>query len=344
MNALLLTAPSQLELTEFETPTAQADEVLIRVRACGICGSDIHGWDGSSGRRQTPLIMGHEAAGEIAAIGANVADLTIGERVTFDSTIYCGKCPPCERGDVNLCDDRRVLGVSPDTYKQHGAFAEYVVVPARIVHRLPDTLSYDQAAFAEPVSIALHAVNRGNVSPSDTAVVIGSGMIGMLVIQALRAAGIEKVIAVDREPTRLAMAAQLGATSTVDATAADTAEQIRALTGGRGADVLFEVVGIEPTVNLAIDVARDGARLVLVGNLAASISFPLQQIVTREISVLGSCACAGEYPQSLELIASGQVKVDPLIAATAPLADGADWFAKLSAPDGGKYLKVILNP
>ena len=140
------------------------------------------------------------------------------------------------------------------------------------------------------------------------------------------------------------MAAQLGATHIVNATAPDTVAQIRAITHGRGADVLFEVVGIEPTVKLAIDVSRDGGRIVLVGNLAANINFPLQKVVTREISILGSLACSGEYPQSLELIANGKIKVDPLIAATAPLSEGAAWFAKLSAPDGGKYLKVILNP
>jgi L-iditol 2-dehydrogenase len=344
MNALLLTAPSKLDYTEVETPTGGTDDVLVRVRACGICGSDIHGWDGSSGRRHPPLIMGHEAAGEIAQLGANVTGWSVGQRVTFDSTIYCGKCPACERGDVNLCDDRRVLGVSPDTYKQHGAFAEYVAVPARILYALPDGLSYEEAAFAEPVSIALHGVKRANIQPGDTAVVIGSGMIGLLVIQALRVAGIERVIAVDREASRLATALELGATDTVMVEDDTTSAKILALTHGRGADVVMEVVGIEPTVKLAIACTRPGARIGLIGNLAPNINLPLQQVVTRELSLLGSCSCAGEYPQSLELITSGQIKVKPLMAATAPLSDGAEWFAKLSAPDGGKYLKVILNP
>jgi L-iditol 2-dehydrogenase len=344
MKSLLLTGPSHLEYTDSATPEIGADDVLIRIRACGICGSDIHGWNGSTGRRHPPLIMGHEAAGEIAQLGANVTGWSVGQRVTFDSTIYCGECPACERGDVNLCDDRRVLGVSPDTYKQHGAFAEFVAVPARIVHRLPDSLSFEEAAFAEPVSIALHGVKRANIQPGDTAVVIGSGMIGLLVIQALRVAGVERVIAVDREASRLATALELGATDSVIVNDDTTAAQIMALTHGRGADVVLEVVGIEPTVKLAIACTRPGARISLIGNLAASINLPLQLVVTRELSLLGSCACAGEYPQAIELIASGQIKVGPLTAAVAPLADGAEWFAKLSAPDGGKYLKVILKP
>src|SRR5688572_27584980 len=157
MKALLLTAPSQLALVDFPRPQPAADEVLVRVRACGICGSDIHGWDGSTGRRHPPLIMGHEASGEIAAVGAQVSGWRVGDRVTFDSTISCGECAPCRGGRVNLCETRRVLGVAPVEYRQHGAFAEYVALPARILYRLPDALTFEQAAMVEPVSIAIHA-------------------------------------------------------------------------------------------------------------------------------------------------------------------------------------------
>jgi L-iditol 2-dehydrogenase len=344
MKALLLTAPSRLEYTEFPTPELRDDEVLLRIRACGICGSDIHGWDGSSGRRHPPLIMGHEAAGEIAAVGRFVSGWHAGDRVTFDSTIYCGQCEFCRAGQVNLCEDRRVVGVSPAEYKQHGAFAEFLALPPRILHRVPDGLSFAHAAFVEPTSIALHAVRRAAPQPDDTAVVVGSGMIGLLVIQALRASGVERVIAVDREAVRLALAKELGATDTLQVGDIDVVAAVLDLTGGHGADIAMEVVGIAPTVQLSLQVARRGGRVVLVGNLAPHVEFPLQIAVTRELDILGSCGSAGEYPESLRLIAEGRIRVEPLISAQAPLSDGAAWFQKLSARDGARFMKVILQP
>src|ERR1700685_372610 len=140
MKSLLLSKYNHLEITDTPKPSPAPDEVLIEVAACGICGSDVHGFDGSTGRRIPPLVMGHEAAGRIAALGSSVSTFKVGERVTFDSTAFCGESPNCRRGDINLCDNRQVLGVSCGDYRRSGAFAEYVVVPSRIVHRLPDNL------------------------------------------------------------------------------------------------------------------------------------------------------------------------------------------------------------
>jgi len=344
MKALLLTAPSQLGLAEFPDPQPAAGEVLVRVRACGICGSDIHGWDGSTGRRRPPLIMGHEAAGEIAAVGPQVEGWKTGERVTFDSTISCGQCAYCRAGQVNLCDHRRVLGVAPAEYRQHGAFAEYVVLPARILYRLPAGLSFAHAAMVEPVSIAIHAVQRVRLAPADTAVVVGSGLIGLFVVQALRWAGAKRIIAVDLDPKRLALARELGATDTLQSDACDVPAEVARLTGGTGANLAFEVVGITPTLQLALACLRRGGSAVLVGNLAPRTDFPLQAVVTRELSLFGSCASAGEYPLCLDLIARGVIRVEPMISAVAPLAEGAEWFRRLSARDGGHYMKVILQP
>ena len=344
MKALLLTAPSQLGLAEFPDPQPAAGEVLVRVRACGICGSDIHGWDGSTGRRRPPLIMGHEAAGEIAAVGPQVEGWKTGERVTFDSTISCGQCAYCRAGQVNLCDHRRVLGVAPAEYRQHGAFAEYVVLPARILYRLPAGLSFAHAAMVEPVSIAIHAVQRVRLAPADTAVVVGSGLIGLFVVQALRWAGAKRIIAVDLDPKRLALARELGATDMLQSDACDVPAEIARLTGGTGANLAFEVVGITPTLQLALACLRRGGSAVLVGNLAPRTDFPLQAVVTRELSLFGSCASAGEYPLCLDLIARGVIRVEPMISAVAPLAEGAEWFRRLSARDGGHYMKVILQP
>ncbi len=344
MHAMLLTAPSKLALVDFPRPEPGEGEVRLRVRACGICGSDIHGWDGSSGRRQPPLVMGHEAAGEIDALGGGVTGWRVGERVTFDSTIYCGECHYCRAGDVNLCEARRVVGVSPPEYKQHGAFAEYVVVPQRILYRLPEGLSFEHAAMVEPVSIAVHAVRRVALQPDDIAVVVGAGMIGLFVVQALRWAGVQCVVAVDLEPGRLALAKELGASHAFQSNTGDLTAEIGRLTGGRGADVVFEVVGLGPTVQLALQQVRRGGRVVLVGNLAQKIEFPLQAVVTKELTLFGSCASAGEYPLSIDLIARGIIDVGPMISATSPLREGPAWFDRLSARDGGKYMKVILQP
>ena len=344
MKALLLTAPSQLTFTDFPDPTPGADEVLLRIRACGICGSDIHGWDGSSGRRRPPLIMGHEAAGEVLSVGEAVSDWKTGDRVTFDSTIFCGHCAYCERGEVNLCENRRVVGVAPAEYRQHGAFAEKLCVPARILYRLPSNLSFSHAAMIEPVSIAIHAVKRVSVSRSDTAVVVGAGMIGLLVVQALRWAGARQIVAVDLVDERLALARQLGATHTFNSRTADVAAAVAALTNGQGADVAFEVVGISPTVQTAIGVLRRGGHAVLVGNLSAKTDFPLQAVVTRELTLHGTCGSAGEYPLCLDLVARGIIQVDPIISAISPLDQGVEWFNRLSGKEGAGLMKVILTP
>jgi len=343
MDALLLKDYLRLEMVHMDEPEIGPDDVLVRVRACGICGSDVHGLDGSTGRRIPPLVMGHEAAGEVVRTGANASDLEPGARVTFDSTIYCGRCFYCTRGDVNLCDNRQVLGVSPGEYRRHGAFAEYVAVPRRIVYRLPDNLRYEQAAMIEAVSVAVHAVNLTPLTLADSAVVVGSGMIGLLAVQALRAAGCTRVFAVDPVESRLELARQLGACDTFNPKDGDAAEAVRKATGGRGAAVALECVGATDPIRTAIAAVRKGGAVTLVGNVAPNIDLPLQAVVTRQIRVQGSCASCGEYPACMELMASGAIQVDPLISAVAPLAEGANWFARLRNHEPG-LMKVILRP
>jgi len=324
-------------------PPVGADEVLVKVRACGICGSDVHGFDGSTGRRIPPLVMGHEASGVVAQVGPAVTDLGVGERVTFDSTIYCGRCFYCAAGQANLCDNREVLGVSPGTYRRHGAFAELVSVPRRIVYRLPDTIDFEQAAMIEAVSVAMHAVGLIPVQPGETAVVVGSGMIGLLAIQAARVAGCARVVAIDVDDGRLQLARQLGATEALNSRSVQAAEAVRESTAGRGAGVVVECLGAAETVRLAIACARKGGMVALVGNLAPKVELPLQDVVTRQIRLQGSCASSGEYPAAIELMSTGAIRVDPLISAVAPLAEGPAWFQRLYRREPG-LMKVILRP
>lgn len=343
MKALVLKEYKDLRYEEVPEPKYGAKDLLVRVKACAICGSDVQGMDGSTGRRQPPVIMGHEAAGTVEAVGSDVVGFKAGDRITFDSTIFCGECYFCRKGQINLCDNRRVLGVSCDEYRQNGAFAEYVAIPSRIAYHLPDEVSFEQAAMVEPVSIALHAISLAPISANDTALVVGAGMIGLFIIQILRIVGCGQVIAVDIDPGKFELARKLGATTCLESDRKDLIEQIRNLTNGRGADVAFEVVGITPTVQTAVQGIRKGGSLVLVGNLQPQVELPLQSVVTRELSVYGSCASSGEYPTCLELIKSGKVDVDSLVSATAPLKDGASWFKRLYDKEPG-LMKVILKP
>jgi len=343
VKALVLENTKQFVLKDVPDPEIDPQEVLVRVKACGICGSDVHGMDGSTGRRIPPIIMGHEASGVIAAIGAQVSDFAVGDRVTFDSTVYCGRCYFCRRGDINLCDNRRVLGVSCGDYRRDGAFAEYLAVPERILYRLPDNVSFEQAAMVEPCSIAVHAVVRTPISLNDTALLVGSGMIGALVIQCLRAAGCGRIIAVDVEPAKLELAQKMGADVVLNAEQTDVIAEIKRRTNDRGADVAFEAVGISPAVRTALAGIRKGGSLSLIGNLSPMIEFALQSAVTREITLYGSCGSRGEYPACLEMIARGTLDVQALITAVAPLSEGPRWFERLYAKEKG-LLKVILQP
>ncbi len=345
MKALLLTAPSTLAMVDLPTPEPAPGEALLRIRACGICGSDLHGWDGSSGRRRPPLVMGHEASGEIAALGDGVEGWSVGDRVTFDSTIFCGECDACLSGRNNLCGRRRVVGVAPVEYSQAGAFAEFLALPTRILHRLPAALPFTRAALVEPTAIALHAVRLVALRPTDTVVVVGAGMIGLLIVQALRWAGVARIVALDLSDARLALARRLGATHAFNSRTDDVPARVDELTDGLGADATFEVVGATATVNLAIHLARRGGSIVLVGNLAPKTDgFPLQRVVTGEQTIRGSCGAApDDYRLGLELIGDGTIDAAAIITATAPLAEGPAWFQRLTHSPGD-HLKVVLIP
>jgi len=341
MKALLLSKYRLLELTDVPMPTIGAGEVLIRVGACGICGSDVHGYDGSSGRRIPPIVMGHEAAGRIADVGAGVTGLAEGDRVTFDSTIYCGECGYCKGGEVNLCDHRQVLGVSCGDYSRAGAFAEFVAVPARVVYKLPASVSFAEASMLEAVAVAIHAVSLAEITEESRALVVGAGTIGVLILQALRAAECRQVFVSDVDSSRLKLAKELGAE--VLSANEDAVARVLQRTGGVGVDVAMEAVGRNETVNAAIASVRKGGTVVLVGNISPETTLPLQRVVTRQIRLQGSCASAGEYPQAIALMASGAIRVKPLITAIAPLGEGPQWFERLYAREPN-LLKVVLTP
>lgn len=343
MKALLLSEYNRLEVVDVPMPRPGPNEVLVKVEACGICGSDVHGYDGSTGRRIPPIIMGHEAAGTVISLGQGVTGMQEGDRVTFDSTIYCGECDYCRKGEVNLCNNRQVLGVSTPDFSRPGAFAEYVVVPRHVMYSLPQTVEATQAAMIEPLAVAVHAVSLATTGPETTALVVGAGMIGLLVMQVLKERKCGKIFVVDIDDTRLRAAKELGASETINAKSADVLAVLGRFTGAQGVDVAFEAVGSTPTVKSAIENVRKGGTVVLIGNVSPAVEIPLQIVVSRELTLHGSAASAGEYPECIDLLARGAVKVDSLISAVAPLEQGAEWFERLHAREPN-LMKVILDP
>jgi (R,R)-butanediol dehydrogenase/meso-butanediol dehydrogenase/diacetyl reductase/L-iditol 2-dehydrogenase len=344
MKALVMQSYKHLDYLEVPTPSiSDPHDVLIRIRAAAICGSDVHGFDGSTGRRIPPVIMGHEAAGEIVQIGDAVRQFAVGDRVTFDSTIYCGTCRFCRTGQINLCDNRRVLGVSCNEYRQNGIFAQYVLVPDHIIYKLPEGLSFVEAAVTEPAAVAAHALRITPVGMNDTIAIVGTGLIGLLLIQILRTSHSGRIIALDTDADRRATALEFGADIALDPADPTMSDAINSFLLGGSIDRAFEAVGATAPIRTAISLVRKGGSITLIGNLSASIDLPLQQVVTRELTLYGSCAIAGEYTDVLDLMARKKINVKPLISATAPLSEGQHWFERLYAREKG-LLKVVLEP
>jgi len=343
MKALVYTKPYCFEYSDFPDPAAGDDDVLVRVKACGICGSDVHGFTGKTGRRIPPLIMGHEAAGIVEDMGRNVGGFEKGDRVCFDSTVYCNKCEACRKGFYNRCDKRQVLGVSIPAFKRHGAFAEYVAVPSWIVSKIPDRMSFVHAALLEPASIGTHAASRAPVSAGDTVLVIGAGTIGLFILQGARLQGAAKVIAVDIDEFRLGVARKLGADTLINPRKSDLKKAVLELTKGKGADVAWEAVGYAKTFANAVSVTKLGGCVVAVGNLEKKAEFDLQELVARELTFTGSYASSGEFRQCIDLVASGRINVEPLISDVLPLEEGPHAFERLLKAEEN-LLKIVLEP
>lgn len=344
MKALVLREYNSFVYEDVATPSPNDLEVLIRVKACAVCGSDVHGMDGSTGRRQPPIIMGHEAAGVIEQCGTGVTKYRPGDRVTFDSTVYCNNCDQCRLGNINLCGERKVFGVSCADYRLDGAFAEYVAVPEHILYKLPDNVSFVDAAMVEPLAVSYHAATRAPLIENGAALIAGAGTIGILLLQVLKALGMQTVIVADIDNARLESAYKYGAAHCVNSGDKDALEGIIALTkSGQGVDIAFDAVGIEPTVQLCIKSAKLNGDIVLVGNIQQNIVFPLQWVVTRQQRLFGSCASAGEYGKCLQFISDGRVSVKGLVSKVVPLKDGNKWIKKVYNKEPGLY-KIVLEP
>jgi L-iditol 2-dehydrogenase len=321
MRTAVLVEPTAFELTDRPRPEPAPDEVLVAVRDVGICGSDVHYYEhGRIGDYvvENPLVLGHESAGEVVAVGDAVTHLAAGDRVALEPGVPCRRCAHCKRGDYHLCEEVTFMATPP----HDGAFTEYVSWPADFAYKLPGSVSTTEGALCEPLSVGIHAVRRGDVETGDTVVVTGAGPIGLLVMEAARAAGATDVVLTDVVPEKLAFAAERGADLTVDVSETDLEAAVDDYTDGVGADVVVEASGAAPSIESTFDVVRRGGSVVLVG-LASEATIPIDvfDIIDNELDVHGSFRYKNTYDAAVDLLADGVVDVEGIVDFEAPLSD-----------------------
>jgi L-iditol 2-dehydrogenase len=339
MKAAVWHGGKDVRIEEVPDPKANTGEVLVRVKSAGICGSDAHAFEGRSKRRVPPLILGHEFAGVVADVGTGVLGFQNGDRVVVEPIVSCGACEPCGNGSTNICLGIRFIGLHIP-----GAFAEYVAVPARKCYKLPDNVSFDEATLIEPLSVAIHAVNMTPTKVGDNLLIIGSGVVGLLVLQVARLRVGGNIFVSDLIDYKLDLAKRLGASAIVHSGREDVTKRVRELTNGKGVDAVIEAVGVQETLQQALTVVKKGGEVTITGLLEQMIQFDIMKLVTNEITMRGDYLyTSAEFRASLHLVASGTVQLEPLITHSFPLTDIAKAVDVLTE---GKeeHIKVLLRP
>lgn len=333
-----------LRYQDVPEPDVPAGHCLVRVEVAGVCGSDLSGYlDGPGTARDQDLIMSHEIAGVVAEVAPDVTDVAVGTRVTVDPQVTCGECEQCREGLISICANKRVLGSSLRGFV-HGGFAEYVVVAANRVHELPDGVSAAAGALVEPLSNALHVIDRHHFRMGDTVVVLGCGTLGLMLVQSVKLTGVGTVIATDTNPVRLELARKLGADVTVDVTTDSLETVVDRVTDGRGADVAIEAVGITSTYQQAIHVVRRRGAVMFFGAAAKTAEVPLYPILHKELTLIG---CTGgnsrDTENAIRLIREQKVDVMSLVTSTFPLSEAAEALAHTARPETNS-IKTQLVP
>ena len=325
-----------LEVTDVPTPVPGPGEVLVRVAGCGMCHTDLHYLDhGVATFKDPPIILGHEASGTVDRLGDGVGRWTEGDRVLIPAVLSCGRCRYCRAGRENLCANLRMLGNHMD-----GAYAEFIVVPAADLVAVPDSLPLVEVSIvADAVSTPYHAVkHRGRVRPGDLVAVVGCGGVGLNVVQCATVAG-GRVIAIDTNQDRLAIARRLGAVETVDPSQVKRVDKhVRQLTGG-GVDVAFEAIGKPATMSTAYGLLRRGGRLCVIGYTHDDLVISAGKLMFYELEVVGSLGCGGrDYPEIMELVAAGRLEVGPVVSGTVPLEEISQGFDRLRRGEGVRWV------
>jgi L-iditol 2-dehydrogenase len=344
MKAVMKVAPGvgNVEVRDIEEPTAQPGQVKIRVYAAGLCGTDLHIYKDEF-RSWPPVVMGHEIAGEIAEVGEGVDRVQMGERVTTETYFStCGQCRYCRSGQMNLCLNRRSIGSAVN-----GGFTQYVVVPVKNIHRLPDSVDFDAGALTEPLACVVHGVTSSpaaTVAPGDVAVIAGPGAIGLLTLQVVKAAGATVVmVGMDVDGRRMELARDLGADYTINVQQEDPKALIANLTDeGLGADVVYECSGAGPAAVQLLDLVRRRGRYVQIGLFGKPVAWNLDQICYKELVVTGSNASIpSAWLKALRLIASGRVQTKPLIT---HVFDVTEWEKAFAMFEDRSGIKALLRP
>lgn len=323
-------------------PEPKEHEVRIKIKAVSICGSDLSGYRGINSLRVAPLIMGHEFAGVIDACGTGVTELRPGMRVTVNPSMYCGVCENCKSGNYNLCDRKTVPGTSVGGVNVDGAMAQYLCVRESSVIPLTDGISMEEASVLEPLAVSLHGVKRAGELNGKRVVVIGAGPIGPLAMQCIRDRGAASLIAMDLVDARLHTARLCGATQTLNLRE-QALDEVWAMTDGCGADVVYDCVGNEKSVEQATQIVRNNGKIVVIGMAAAQITFPIKRFVAHEFQMLGSYQYLDEMKEGMRLVTERKIDLAPIITSVLPLSSGAEAFASLCSASP-KDVKIVLVP
>ena len=347
MKALRLHGHRDIRLDDVEEPTVSPGTALIEVDWASICASDIKEYLGPLYCSDDPnpltgvglpVTLGHEFSGRILEIYGDAPGFAAGDRVAVDGCIKCGGCWYCQRGNYVLCDKLAILG-----FDAHGGFAERVAAPIYSLHKLPDSISDEVGALIEPLSVVVHAVRRGRVAPGDVVTVVGAGMIGLGAVTVARAAGASAVYVVERLERRRQRALELGATAVIDPEAGDPHEQLQELTAGHGADVAFDCVGTEESVNSALTFSRKGGRVVIVGVFKSPPTVDLNKVVLQEREIIGCLAYVDDFPRAISLVADGRVNAAALITKRIPLRDIIEEGFQQLINDPTDHVRIIVN-
>jgi 2-desacetyl-2-hydroxyethyl bacteriochlorophyllide A dehydrogenase len=339
MKALVYYGPEDLRWEDINDVHPDKNEVLVKVKAVGICGSDVHGYLGLTGRRIAPMVMGHEFSGEIKEAGENVATLKVGDRVAPYPVDFCGECESCKQGNVHLCFNKKAYGV----LDVNGAMAEYICVPEKVVFKLENHVPYSVGSMIEPMAVSYRGVNSAGDLTGKTVLVVGAGTIGLLAMAIVKMRNPKKILISDLSDNRLSVAKEMGADITINPSKVDFKEVIKTETNGLGVDIAIEAVGATPTVQQAMSSLKFGGRAVWIGNSAKMININMQEIVTRELKVSGTFLYSyKEFGEVVDLLNNDRLNVKPIISLEAPLKEGIKYFNQL-AKDPGSLIKVILT-
>jgi len=336
MKAAVVRGIGHIEVADVPMPEPGAGEVLIRVAYCGICGSDMEAYH--TGMYAPGLILGHEFSGVIVAAGPDVADWKPGDRVVVNDAIPCGQCLPCREGRLDACESLYMIGVTHD-----GAMAEYCVAPVRGVHRLPEGVSLRRGALVEPLSVALHGVQRSRLKPGDRALVMGAGPIGLLTLQCALLAGARRVAVTEVDSTRAALARKLGAALVLDPTRDNVSVALSALTDGQGPDVIYVCTGAPQPYRDAISLVRKGGQVFVLGLCVEPVEADFMSVALGDLCIEGSLAGRAAFPAAIDFVAQGRVDVESLITHEIALDDVVDkGFRFLDTPGSGA-VKVLVR-